>query len=66
MMASFPVKYSRGKIVPQSDLRVGTTGKGTSERKNRCKIGTWNVRSLEVSGKLENAKIEIERHPGSQ
>ena len=61
MMAFFPVKYSGGKIVPQSDLRVGTTGKGTSVRKDRCRIGTWNVRSLGVSGKLENAKMEMER-----
>jgi hypothetical protein len=61
MMATFPVKYSEGKMVFQLDLRVRTTGKGTSVRKNKCRIGTWNVRSLRVSERLENAKTEMER-----
>jgi hypothetical protein len=61
IMVSYPVKSSGGKIVSQSDLRRGSTGKGTSVRKGRFRVGTLNVRSLGMNGKLENAKMEMER-----
>jgi hypothetical protein len=41
MMAYFPGKYSGGKIVPCSDLRVGTTGKVTSVRKDIYRMAKW-------------------------
>jgi hypothetical protein len=38
MMAFFPVKYFGGKLIPESDLRVGTTGKGTTVKGLRWMI----------------------------
>lgn len=54
------VKNSRDKIVPHSDHRVGTA-KTISLKVRRKRIATRNVRSLEVCGKLENVKLEMER-----
>jgi len=65
MMAAPPVKYSGDKIVLHTDLRVRTTGGAVTVEKKKStrpiKIGTWNVRSLNVGGKLENLKREMGR-----
>lgn len=56
----------RGKIVPQSDLRVGTALHEV-QMVNPCRkkinrmIGTWNIRTMRQLGKLENIIIEIEK-----
>ncbi|XP_025425707.1 craniofacial development protein 2-like [Sipha flava] len=57
------VKDSGGKIVPRSDLRVGTTREERMVKKSRQdrKIATWNVRTLLQFGKLDNLKIEMAR-----
>lgn len=57
------VKDSGGKIVPRSDLRVGTTREERMVKKSRQdrKIATWNVRTLLQCGKLDNLKIEMAR-----
>ena len=65
-MAHSGVKNSGGKLVPRSDLRVGTTPEGVIDRKDKInlnslfRVGTWNVRTLRKSGKLENLKMEME------
>jgi len=59
-MNKVELKISRGKIIPQSDLRVGTNTTIPSKRGRR--IATWNVRSLGMCGKLENLKLEMERY----
>jgi len=61
-MNASTVKNSGGKIVPQSDLRVGTTQKVNplilKMRDHDIKrVGTWNVRTLLQTGKLENIKL---------
>ena len=56
------VKYSRGKLVPHSDLRAGTAREDTSVKRDKIlRIGTWNVRSLRTRGRLENLKMEMRR-----
>ena len=58
------VKFSGGKIVPRSDLRVGTT-LGSSRARQRIyksrdlKLGTWNVKSLNTGG-LKTVAQEID------
>ncbi|VVC30385.1 Endonuclease/exonuclease/phosphatase,Reverse transcriptase domain [Cinara cedri] len=59
-MTSSKVKYSGGKIVPRSDLRVGTTEEEGNVKSWR-RIATWNVRTMLQCGKLENLKIEMAR-----
>ncbi|XP_025407655.1 uncharacterized protein LOC112681624 [Sipha flava] len=65
MMDTVELKNSGGKIVPHSDLRAGTNAtKYSLKEKNKIRkrrIGTWNVRSLGICGKLENLEIEMER-----
>jgi len=52
-----------GKIVPQSDLRVGTALHEV-QMVNPCRkkinrmIGTWNIRTMRQLDKLKNIKIE--------
>lgn len=61
-MNASKVKYSGGKIVFHSALRVGTTQEDKSIREkakswkgnNIKRIGTWNVRTLLQTMKLEN------------
>ncbi|XP_050528190.1 craniofacial development protein 2-like [Daktulosphaira vitifoliae] len=62
-MSSSQVKNSGGKIVPRSDLRVGTTREVRSVKdvKEYKRIATWNVRTLLQCGKLENLKIEMDK-----
>jgi len=57
------IKESGGKIVPRSDLRVGTTREERMVKKSRQdrKIATWNVRTLLQCDKLDNLKIEMAR-----
>ncbi|KAL4084163.1 hypothetical protein QTP88_027996 [Uroleucon formosanum] len=59
-MTSSKVKYSGGKIVPRSDLRVGNTEEEGNIKSWR-RIATWNVRTILQCGKLENLKIEMAR-----
>lgn len=54
-------KYSGGKIVPNSDLQVGTTGEEIGVKNYRRRIAIWNIRNMLHGGKLENLKIEIAR-----
>lgn len=58
-MTVVEIKNSGSKIVPYSDLLVGTGNTILSKEKTRRKIATWNVRSLRVCGKLE---LEMEWH----
>ncbi|PSN40818.1 hypothetical protein C0J52_15311 [Blattella germanica] len=62
-MSSSGVKFSGVKIVPQSDLRAGTTS-GNSWRRDKHRdlfLGTWNVRTLYSSGALEILTRELDR-----
>lgn len=65
-MNASTIKKSGGKIVPQSDLRVGTTQEVNPLRLKMKghdikRVGTWNVRTLLQAGKLENIKAEMKR-----
>jgi len=51
-MNKVELKNSGGKIVPHSNLRMGTNTIFSSKKKRS--ITTWNVRSLGICGKLEN------------
>ena len=65
MMSRPGVKYSGVKLLPQSDLRVGSTSGGVIRKidtKNFLfRLGTWNVRTLNQAGKLENLKMEMDK-----
>lgn len=65
-MNASTIKKSGGKIVPQSDLRVGTTQEVNPLRLKMKghdikRVGTWNVRTLLQARKLENIKAEMKR-----
>ncbi|WP_330950414.1 hypothetical protein, partial [Streptococcus anginosus] len=60
MMALPEAKYSGGKILPHSDLRVGSVSGGVI-KSELFKIGAWNVRTLRRAGKLENLKVEMDK-----
>lgn len=61
MMDSSQIKFvSGGKIVHNSDLRRGQCKK-IPRNDQICRMGTWNVRSLKRTGKLENVKKEMDR-----
>jgi hypothetical protein len=59
------VKYFGGKIVPHSDLWVGTTLGGPGQRDNQLKILQWNAGGLNQAKKtelhrtLEDKEIDI-------
>jgi len=61
-MMIIEVKNSVGKIVPHLDLLVGITNTSLSKERTRRRIAMWNIRSLGICSKLENLKLEIERH----
>ncbi|XP_018337473.1 PREDICTED: uncharacterized protein LOC108745675 [Trachymyrmex septentrionalis] len=65
-MDSSGVKFSGGKLVPRSDLRVGTTSGNScrikSKRGRDFKVGTWNVRSLYRPGAFQSMVGEVERY----
>ncbi|EFN64073.1 Craniofacial development protein 2, partial [Camponotus floridanus] len=60
------VKYSGGKLVPRSDLRVGTTSGNSCRIKSKkgrdIKVGTWNVRSLYRPGAFQSMVGEVEKY----
>uniref|UniRef100_A0A8D8SEP2 Craniofacial development protein 2 n=1 Tax=Cacopsylla melanoneura TaxID=428564 RepID=A0A8D8SEP2_9HEMI len=69
------IKYSGGKICPRSDLRVDTFGGEPCEvgvtgvRNNKArqkipsmKIATWNVKTMNKEGKLENLAREMKKN----
>ena len=70
-MCPLEAKLSGGKLLPQSDLRGGGVFLGETSRRRydkefkeqkeyrSYKIGTWNVRTLNQGGKLENLKMEM-------
>ena len=64
-MGSTGVKFSGGKIVLHSVLRVGTTSGNPWQRlKHRdIFIGTWKVRTLYSSGALEILTWEVVQSP---
>ena len=64
-MGSTGGKFSRGKIVPHSVLRAGTTSGNPWQRlKHRdISLGTWNVRTLYSSGALEILTWELNQSP---
>ncbi|XP_018357099.1 PREDICTED: uncharacterized protein LOC108757184 [Trachymyrmex septentrionalis] len=65
-MDSSGVKFSGGKLVPRSDLRVGTTSGNSCRIKSKhgrdIKVGTWNVRSLYRPGAFQSMVGEVERY----
>src|SRR5215469_2885576 len=73
-MLPLETKLSGGKLLPQSDLRGGVFLGEMSCRqydKQKCKeqrehyrykIATWNVRTLNRGGKLENLKAEMQKN----
>src|SRR5215471_15843032 len=76
-MLPLETKQSGGKLLPHSDLRGGVfleeiSGsrshfykkdyKGKKNEEHSYKIGTWNVRTLNRGGKLENLKKEMQKN----
>ena len=55
------VKYSRSKIVPRSDLQVRTAYSRTTSKEISFNIRTWNVRTLQRAGRLENLRLELDK-----
>jgi hypothetical protein len=72
-MLPLETKLSVDKLLPQSDLRGGVfleeiscrryDKKECKEQKEyySCKIGTWNVGTLNQGGNLENFKTEMQK-----
>jgi hypothetical protein len=50
---------SERKIAPHSDVRVRATLQDTCDKNKMQGIGTWNIRTMLKTGKLENIKIEM-------
>jgi len=72
-MLPLETKSSGGKLYPQSDLQWGVFleemscrhyNKECKEQKEHhgYKIGTWNVRTLNQGGKLENFKTDMQKN----
>jgi len=71
-MLPLETKYSGGKLLPHSVLRVGVGGWGGvfpeevsrsfRKRKRDILLGTWNVRSLYRVGSLMAAARELARY----
>jgi hypothetical protein len=76
-MLALETKLSGGKLPPQLDLRGGVflgeissnrshynnkDYKGKKKEQHSYKIGTWNVRTLNRGGKLENLKSEMQEN----
>ena len=72
-MLPLETKQSGGKLLPQSDLQEGVFLEEMSHSRHynkeeykeqnehhSYKIGTWNVRTLNQGGKLENLKTEMQ------
>jgi hypothetical protein len=74
-MLPLDTKHSGGKLLHHLDLReggvfLGETPRGikdysqkqkTQNEHNSFKIGTWNVRTLNQGGKLENLNKEMQK-----
>ena len=71
-MLPLETKQSRDKLLLHSDLRAGVfLGEISSSKKysknekkkeqHSYKIGTWNVRTLNGGGKLEDLKQEMQK-----
>jgi hypothetical protein len=50
-----------GVIVPRSDLQVGTTSRRITSKEINFIIGTWNVRTLQQAGRLQNLTSEMDK-----
>jgi hypothetical protein len=77
-MLPLETKHSGGKLLPHSDLRCGVFVEETPRSRSNSedhkhkqkkqkenhsfKIGTWNVRTLNQKGKLENLKKEMQKN----
>jgi hypothetical protein len=76
-MLPLETKLSGNKLLPHSDLRGGSVSRGNIQQQiplqqeglqrkeneqHSYKIGTWNVRTLNRGGKLENLKIEMQKN----
>ena len=62
-MDSRKVKFSGGKLVSCSELRVGTSLRGSrAKNSNNFRIATWNVRTLLRSGAFQNVIDELDRY----
>jgi len=76
-MLPLETKQSGGKLLPHSDLQGGVflgeisssrshyskkDYKGKKNEQHSYKIGTWNVRTLNRGGKLQNLKKEMEKN----
>jgi hypothetical protein len=61
-MLRLEIKRSGGKLLPHSDLRGGVSLEETPRKARQYSIGTWNVRTSNQGGKLENLKKEMEKN----
>jgi hypothetical protein len=75
-MLPLETKYSGGKLLLHSDISgggvfLGETPRGykdyrqkqkTQKEQHSYKIGTWNVRTLNQGGKLENLKKGMQKN----
>jgi hypothetical protein len=69
-MLQLEIKHYTGKLLPHLDLwgvSLEETSRSTHYRKtgkdpHQYRIGTWNVRTLNQGGKLENLKEEMEKN----
>jgi hypothetical protein len=76
-MLPLETKQSGGKLLPHSDLQGGVflgeifssrshfykkDYKGKKNEEHSYKIGTWNVRTLNRGGKLDNLKKEMQKN----
>jgi hypothetical protein len=70
-MLRLEIKHSGGKLLPHLDLWGGGVSLEETSRSTHCRktgknphqyrVGTWNVRTLNQGGKLENLK-EMEKN----
>ena len=55
-------KYAGIKIVPRSDFRVVTILRIITRKEINVNIGTWNVKTLRQTGRLENLTSEMDKY----
>lgn len=64
------VKYATARTVVENQATYEKYASGKTKTKTtktrptteKLKIGTWNVRSMKICGKLENLKLEMKRN----
>ena len=61
MMVLPEVKYAGNKIVPRSDIWVGTISRRIISKEINFNIGSWNVRTLRKAERLENLTSEMDK-----